>query len=151
MFSLNFYFLTVAYQENPLREKQHFSFGNLVLCPLYYILTTFLILELKQQLTILLYSSSSISFTFRQYDWKTKEIHTDILLTDIELVYQLYKWCHTAVSAVALPDIQTSHPGTCGWWALCLVWLCEGTCSDHEASVQQHMIGKRFDIKSDRH
>lgn len=51
--------------------------------------------------------------------------------------------------AVVLPDIQTSHPGTCGWLALCLVWPCEGTCSDHGASAQQDMISQRFDIKSD--
>lgn len=32
-------------------------------------------LEFKWRLTILLYSSSSISFTFRQYDWNTQGIH----------------------------------------------------------------------------
>lgn len=46
-------------------------------------------------------------------------------------------WNQEAQRAAALPDIQTSHPGTCGWWALCRVWPCEGTCSDRGASAQR--------------
>lgn len=42
---------------------------------------------------------------------------------------------------IVLPDIQTSHPGTCGWLALCLVWPCEDTCSDRVASAQKDTIG----------
>lgn len=39
-------------------------------------------------------------------------------------------------SAVNTPDIQTSRPGTFGWWASCLEWPCEGKCSGRAASKQ---------------
>lgn len=44
---------------------------------------------MKWQLTMLLYSSSSISFTFRQYDWKAKEIYTVYQAEHKDLVEQI--------------------------------------------------------------
>lgn len=93
---------------------------------------------------MLLYSSSSISFTLRQYDWKGKK-QAEFVLCFKQHKYIYFKQVRREQrvsaaktgkkqSAVNSPDIQTSRPGTFGWWASCPVWPCEGKCSDRAAS-----------------
>lgn len=93
---------------------------------------------------MLLYSSSSISFTLRQYDWKGKK-QAEFVLCFKQHKYICFKQVRREQrvsaaktgkkqSAVNSPGIQTSRPGTSGWWASCPEWPCEGKCSDRAAS-----------------
>lgn len=93
---------------------------------------------------MLLYSSSSISFTLRQYDWKGKK-QAEFVLCFKQHKYIYFKQVRREQrvsaaktgkkqSAVNSPGIQTSRPGTSGWWASCPEWPCEGKCSDRAAS-----------------